>query len=215
MGRRVTVGTNPTGVGFTFFDANTITGAEENANLKFTPSGTGIIELLTDSQISNGGNLSITAQGDLRLYDADSSNYVGIQSPATITSDYTITLPDAVAARNKSVLMSDTSGNTSWSPASEFVYSVEASTFSAEAFSAYFVDTSSNVVTATLPASPTIGDTIRFIDVSGSFDANAFTVDRNGKVIMGDAADLTVDSENAAFDLVFSNDTYGWRIFSI
>jgi hypothetical protein len=33
--------------------------------------------------------------------------------------------------------------------------------------------------------------------------------------MQGDAADLTVTTESAAFELIFSGDTFGWRIFSI
>ena len=41
------------------------------------------------------------------------------------------------------------------------------------------------------------------------------TVARNGKLINSDASNLTVTTEDAAFELVFNNDTYGWRIFTI
>jgi hypothetical protein len=60
-----------------------------------------------------------------------------------------------------------------------------------------------------------IGDTIRLIDVAKTFDTNALTVARNGKLIQGDAENLTVSTESAAFELIFSGDTFGWRIFSI
>ena len=55
------------------------------------------------------------------------------------------------------------------------------------------------------------GDRVRFFLVSGS----NMTVARNGKLINSDASDLTVTTEDAAFELVFNNDTYGWRIFTI
>jgi len=74
----------------------------------------------------------------------------------------------------------------------------------------YFIDTTSFAHTAQLPASPTIGDEISFIDVAGTFDTNNLTVDRNGKPIQGSATDLTVAVERAAFTLVFYNDTQGW-----
>ena len=79
----------------------------------------------------------------------------------------------------------------------------------------YFVNTTSGAITATLPSSPSQGDEIRFLDVSGTFDTNNLTVARNGKLIQGDAENLVVNVEGAAFELVFSNDTYGWRIFSV
>lgn len=78
-----------------------------------------------------------------------------------------------------------------------------------------WVSTSSSAVTVTLPGSPLKGDTIRFVDVARTFNARNLTVARNGNPIQGDAADLTVNTNGAAFDLIYYNATYGWRIFSI
>lgn len=41
----------------------------------------------------DGSNVQIGAQGDLRLADSDSSNYVALQAPATVASNLTFTLP--------------------------------------------------------------------------------------------------------------------------
>ena len=86
------------------------------------------------------------------------------------------------------------------------------SAFNVAASRGYFVDTSGGAVTATLPASPTAGDTVRFIDLSATFDSNNLTVARNGKKIQGDASDMTVATERAGFALVFSGDTQGWLL---
>ena len=48
-----------------------------------------------------------------------------------------------------------------------------------------------------------------------TFDSNSLTIGRNGNPIMGDAADLTVNTEGAAFELVFYDGTQGWRIITI
>ena len=76
----------------------------------------------------------------------------------------------------------------------------------------YFIDTTAAAQTATLPASPQVGDTIRFLDISGTFDTNNLTVARNGKKINRATSDLVVATENAGFALVFTGDTNGWLI---
>jgi hypothetical protein len=76
----------------------------------------------------------------------------------------------------------------------------------------FMVDTTAGAVTITLPSGPSIGDTVRIMDVAGKFNTNNCTVARNGAVIMGDAANMTVNTKNASFSLIYSNTTYGWRL---
>jgi hypothetical protein len=92
---------------------------------------------------------------------------------------------------------------------------VIAANFAAIAGNDYFVDTASSAVTMTLPAAASTGDRIRVFDLRKTFDTNNLTVDRNGHLIQGDADNLTVATESAAFDLVYSGATYGWRIFAV
>jgi hypothetical protein len=182
--------------------------AQQDQSITLSPSGTGLVVITN--------NLILNDQNDLRFADADSSNYVAVQAPATIATNYTITWPDAAPTASTLVLAaSDTAGTLTWQTPKTFTYSVQTGSFSAVAFGGYFVNTTSGVITATLPAAPVIGDSIRFFDVAKTFDTNTFTVGRNGKLLQGDAANMTVTTEGAAFELVFCNDTFGWRIFSI
>ena len=52
-------------------------------------------------------------QGDIRLGDSDSSNYVALRAPATVGSNVTWTLPSADGTANY-LLKTDGSGNLSW-----------------------------------------------------------------------------------------------------
>ena len=78
-----------------------------------------------------------------------------------------------------------------------------------------FCNTNGGAFTVTLPVSPAKGDSVRIFDVAKTFDSNALTIARNGNPIMGDAADLVVSTEGAAFELVFFDGSQGWRIITI
>lgn len=58
--------------------------------------------------------VDITAQGDLRLQDTTGGEYVALQAPGTISSSFTLTLPDTDGDADQ-VLTTDGSGNLSWS----------------------------------------------------------------------------------------------------
>ena len=73
------------------------------------------------------------------------------------------------------------------------------------------IDTTNNIVTMTLPASPVQNDAIQVVDAGGNFQTNNLTVARNGKTIMGVADDLVVDYNIASFGLVYNGTT--WRVF--
>ena len=88
-----------------------------NTQIQFNSSGAlgGSANLTWD-----GSNVQIGAQGDLRLADSDSSNYIAIQAPATVASNVTLTLPDTDGDANQ-VLTTDGSGVLSWSTPSSGV----------------------------------------------------------------------------------------------
>ena len=83
--------------------------------------------------------------------------------------------------------------------------------FNAVAGIRYGVNTGSNTVTATLPATPTTGDAIFFADAGGNYATNNLTIGRNGNTIMGLAQDMTVSNNNQSVGLFYSGTT--WRIY--
>jgi hypothetical protein len=91
------------------------------------------------------------------------------------------------------------------------VWESKSNDFTAEAGKSYFCDTSSNDIDVTLP-SGTIGDTIRFLDVSGTFDTNDLTILNGSSKIQGASANLDVGTERAGFGLVYYNSTQGWLL---
>ena len=78
----------------------------------------------------------------------------------------------------------------------------------------YFVNTSGGAITVTLPASPALGDIVRIIDLNNA-NTNNITVARNSEKIMGSAADMTIDTDNAALGLVYTDSTFGWRLLEV
>ena len=50
------------------------------------------------------GNLTLNAQSDLRLADADSSNWVALQAPATVATNLTLTLPSADGTADQALI---------------------------------------------------------------------------------------------------------------
>ena len=91
------------------------------------------------------------------------------------------------------------------------VWESKSASFTAEARKNYFVDTSGGAVDVTLP-SGTIGDTIRFLDVAGTFDTNDLTILYGSSKIQGASANLDVGTERAGFGLVYYDATQGWLL---
>ena len=110
MGRKVSIGVVGSGGGLGTIVAggsgNTLTTAVTNQNLIIDPNGTGITQIVGATQLN--------AQSDLRLADADSSNYIGLKAAATIGTNYTLTFPSAVTAVSGYALTSATDGTLSW-----------------------------------------------------------------------------------------------------
>tara|TARA_R100001377_G_scaffold30893_1_gene16856 strand:+ start:566 stop:1288 length:723 start_codon:yes stop_codon:yes gene_type:complete len=100
----------------------------------------------------------------------------------------------------------DTSTNT---------WSEKTSAYTAFAGDNLFVDTSGGAITVTLPASPAQGNEVAFIDSEGTFDTNNLTVEpgsSNKIMAQGSNGDeMVVDTNGAAFTLVYQDSTFGWR----
>ena len=98
-------------------------------------------------------------------------------------------------------------GGTQWQ-------AVKTGNYTASAGEGVFMNTTSGALTLTLPASPSIGDEVTFVDYAGTFDSNNLTIARNSSKIHGADEDLTVAVERAANTLVFTDSTQGWLLKS-
>ena len=160
--------------------------------------------------------LNIGSQKEIRLQDTTGGEYIGQKASGTTTS-YTLTWPAGVAGGNGYVLKSTTGGVLSWAELEAGGTSwqaVKTGNYTASAGEGVFCNTTSGSFTLTLPASPSIGDEVSFIDYAGTFDSNALTIGRNSEKINGATADLTVAVERAANTLVYTDGTQGWLLKS-
>ena len=90
-----------------------------------------------------------------------------------------------------------------------YVYSSISASTTAAAGYRYFIDTTA-AVTLTLPSSPSVGDEVGVIDVTGGASTHNITIARNGLKINGASSDLTVSTNRSAFVLVYSGSSQGW-----
>ena len=74
----------------------------------------------------------------------------------------------------------------------------------------YFVDTTA-ARTLTLPASPSLGDTIAVYDASGTAATNNITIARNGNLINGQSTNAIIDVNQSSSIFVYTGATVGWR----
>ena len=83
--------------------------AADNQDITLSPTGTGMLMITANAQLN--------AQSDLRFADADSSNWVAFQAPASVSSNITWTLPatDGTAGQ---FLSTNASGTLSWNSGS-------------------------------------------------------------------------------------------------
>jgi len=158
--------------------------------------------------------LNIGSQKEVRLQDTTGGEYIGMKAAGTTTS-YTLTMPGAVATSNDQILTSTTGGVLSWvdnSGGTSWQAVITAATKTAVAGEGYFIDTTSNACTVTLPAG-TLGDEVTCVDYAGTFDTNNLTVTPNGsEKIQGTAASLTVSVERAGLTLAYSGAAQGWLL---
>jgi len=179
-------------------------------NTNFIYDGTTVTIL----NLAMSSNINLQTQSEVRFQDTSGGQYVGLRASTTVATSYTLNLPTTSGTANQ-VLVTDGSNNLSFATVSGGAawQAVQSTSFTATAKYGYFIDTTSAAITATLPASPTIGDFIQFIDYSGTFDTNNLTIGRNGNKIQGDASDLTVSVERAGLTLIYTGSSVqGWLL---
>jgi hypothetical protein len=178
-----------------------------NEYVKFVKTATAVNEVSVTNAAASGAP-EISATGD----DTDIDLKITPKGSGKLNLDG-IKFPNADGTVDQ-VLVTDGAGNLSFvdNTSGTAWVAVKTSGFNAVAGEGYFCDTSGGAFTATLPATPTLGDEVTFVDYAGTFDTNNLTVGRNSENIQGSAADLTVSVERAGLTLVYSGATQGWLL---
>ena len=89
---------------------------------------------------------------------------------------------------------------------------VTASTVTVEGNNGYWINTTSNAITITLPSAATKGDQIVLIDYARTWGTNKIIIDSNGLNYQGQADTYTVEynTSGQSLNIVFSDSTKGW-----
>ena len=179
---------------------------------------------LSTFAVSNGKNLYYKFTGTLAANRTvtmpDGAERVFIVEDATTrsASNYTLTVKTvsgtglALPIGSTTVLYSD--GTNITGKLQTKGYYTPSATYTAVNGDQLLVNTSGSgigtPVTINLPASPAIGNEVHFIDSGNAFASNNLTIGRNSSNILGAASNLVVNTNSAAFTLVYVNATRGW-----
>ena len=89
---------------------------------------------------------------------------------------------------------------------------ITASTVTVESGNGYWINTTSNTCTITLPSSATKGDQIVLIDYLRTWGTNKIIIDSNGLNYQGqtDAYDVEYNTDGQSVNIVYSDATQGW-----
>ena len=98
----------------------------------------------------------------------------------------------------------DLAAGTSWQSV------VTGSTLTAVAGNGYWINTTSNACTITLPASASVGDSIIFADYARNWGTNKITIDANGLTYQGYVTNVEYTTDGLAVGITYMNATQGW-----
>ena len=180
--------------------------------------------LLSDGAASNGKNFYLKLSGNLStnttLTMPSGSERVWVISDETnrTSSKYTLSVTTASGTAQPvpvgaTLLCVSDGTNTVTRIIEKGYYTIDSSSitaYTAVAGDQLLINTTSNPVTITLPASPATGDEVFILDARGTFAANNVTVGRNSQPIMSNGSDLTLSTSSQTVNLVYVDSTRGW-----
>jgi hypothetical protein len=88
--------------------------------------------------------------------------------------------------------------------------SIKTADFTAANGEGYFVNTTSGVVTVTLPSSPSAGNIVAIADYAGTSATNKITINRNSSPLEGGTTNGEISTNRQTATLVYVDATQGW-----
>ena len=152
--------------------------------------------------------------GYLQLNCEENTHGIKLKSPPhSAAQSYTLTFPQSIT--NGYFLKTDGSGNLSFAEVNVDDTAWQSSIVTAATLSAvvgygYWIDTTSNACTITLPASANVGDQIIFVDYARTWATNAVTLSLNGLKYQGGINNPIYDTNGQTVNIVYSGATKGW-----
>ena len=213
-------GGNNTAIGSSALNSN-VTGTNNTvvgkgaARLATSNNNVAVGHEALDSQDSGFDNTAIGQSAGSTITSGSNLTVLGHNAqPSSATATNEITLGDAnvtsVRMGNGDAIYpaSGGGGGISWQP-------VITTNTTATASQGFFVNTSGGAVTLTLPATPTQGDEVAFVDYAGTAATDNITIGRNGENIQGSGSDLIINTNRAANTLVYADATQGWLLKNV
>ena len=168
-----------------------------------TPNGgsTSFVDVFVDGVYQEVSTYSVTGTTNITFNSPVPS---GVTVETKTTADYNV----GAAVDTVSLGQSNTTGNVDLRIAPLEVTSGQNIPGNANSLYIFTATTGGSIATVTLPASPTLGDSIKISNLGGL----ANVLGANGNKIMGVAADLTINTPTAAFEIIWSGSNNGWII---
>ncbi len=153
--------------------------------------------------------------GYIQLNCSENSHGIKLKSPPhSAAQSYTLTFPQSIT--NGYFLKTDGSGNLSFAEVNVDDTAWQSSIVTAATLNAvvgygYWIDTTSNACTITLPGSANVGDQIIFVDYARTWATNAVTINQNSLNFQGNSSPNPVYNTNGqTVNIVYSGATKGW-----
>ncbi len=195
-------------------DATILKDADIGVSLQAYSATNALLANITYGQLDTNGDVG-TSAGQLAIGD---HTHTGVYEPADATlmkESEDADLLGSGAATNTQVLTADGASGASWQDAAKgfALTSVKTAAYTAISGDLIPADTATTgAFTITLPITPSAGDSIKIYDYAGNFGTATLTIGRNGSLIGGTAADMTVTTDLAHFTLTYIDATKGWQV---